>query len=206
MSNIEKILPFLIGGLLIATFYFNARPPAESSDGRVVIEPKLEAPKLIRTAGVTDENVKITHKPSGDILSFDYYDGYILLPKGTDKLPVDPDGNPLWSINYSKPTYWIDPRFEVGAYAGFLTGDVRGTDIKPFDVGLKLSPTRLFFDSTTVDALISPQASGLGLSFYPSPLRFGPAWRNVGLGYGRVYTYDDGAQRNLFYLTISAHF
>lgn len=202
----ENILPFLIVGFLAFTFYFNARPPAQSFDGRTVIEPKLEAPKLIRTEGVVDGKVKITHKPSGNSLSFDYYDGYFLLPKGDEKLPLDPAGKPLWDFDYSKPTYWVDPRFEIGAYAGVLTGSTKGTDVEPFDVGLKLSPTRLFFDSTTVDALVSNQAAGLGLSFYPSPLRFGPAWRNVGLGYGRVFTYDDGAQRNLFYLTISSHF
>jgi len=202
----ENILPFLIVGFLAFTFYFNARPPAQSFDGRTVLEPKLEAPKLIRTEGVVDGKVKVTHKPSGNSLSLDYYDGYFMLPKGSDKLPLDADGKAIWEFDYSKPTYWIDTRFEFGAYAGFLTGSTKGTDVNPLDVGLKLSPARFFFDSTTVDGLVSNQAAGLGLSFYPSPLRFGPAWRNMGIGYGRMYTYDDGDQRNLIYFTVSAHF
>jgi hypothetical protein len=203
--KLESIMPFAIVGFLAFTFYFNAKPPEYIGDKKV-IAPTMEAPKLIRDEGVVDGKVQIKHLPSGNSLNFDFYDGYFLLPPGKDSLPLGEDGSKLWEFKYTKPTYWIDPRFEIGAYAGFLDGGKEGTDIKPFDVGLKLSPTRLFFDSTTVDALVSNQGAGLGLSFYPSPARFGPAWRNLGLGYGRVYTYDDGAQRNLFYLTISSHF
>jgi hypothetical protein len=201
----ENIMPLLIIGFLIFTFYYNSRPPAKMGD-RKIITPTLEAPKLIRDEGVVDGKVKITHVKSGDTLLFDYYDGYFLLPPGQDKLPADEDGEPKWKLDYTKPTYWIDPRLEAGAYAGYLDGNKTGTDINSFDVGLKLSPCRFFFDSTTADILVSNQAAGLGVSFYPSPLRFGQVWRNVGVGYGRVYTYDDDKQRNLYYLSFSAHF
>lgn len=203
--KLENIFPLLIIGFLIFTFYYNSRPPSHMGD-RKIISPTPEVPKFIRDEGVVDGKVKIKHIPSGDVFAFDYYDGYFMLPPKQDGFPKDTDGKPLWSLDYTKPTYWIDPRVEAGAYAGYLDGDKKGTNINSFDVGLKISPCRLFFNSTTVDGLISNQAAGLGMSFYPSPERFGQVWRNVGIGYGRVYTYEDDKQRNLYYLSFSAHF
>lgn len=203
--KVESILPFILIGGLIFTFYFNSRPPSHIGD-RKVIAPELEAPKLFRDEGVVDGKVQIKHLPSNDTLNLELYDGYFLLPPGEDNLPLGVNGGKLWEFKYTRPTYWIDPRFEIGVYGGFLDGPKEGTDIKPLDVGIKLSPVRLFFDSATIDGLISNQAAGLGISVYPSPAKFGVAWRNVGLGYGRMYSYDDGVQRNLFYFTVSSHF
>lgn len=203
--KLESILPVVVLGFLACAFYFSAKPPEKFGD-RKVIPPKMEAPQLIRTEGVVDGKIKVKHIPSGDSFNLGMYDDYFLLPPGENELPKAGDGTKLWEFTYTKPTYWIDPRLEFGVYAGYLDGDKKGTNIDSFDVGLKLSPVRLFFGTTTIDGLVSNQAAGLGASLYPAPIHFGQFWKNMGVGYGRVYTYDDNAQRNLFYLTFSSHF
>jgi hypothetical protein len=202
--KLEAILPFVLVAFLVSTFYFNTKPP-EQFGNRKVIAPKIEAPQLIRNQGVVDGKISLKHIKSGDALSLEYYDNYLLLPPGSNDLPRGKDGEKIWELEYTKPTYWIDPRFEIGAYAGFLSGR-KDPQNSTLDVGIKLSPARIFFDSTTIDALFSTKNGGVGISYYPAPIHFGPAWRNVGIGYGRMYSYNDGSPRNLFYFTISSHF
>ena len=160
-----------------------------------------------------DNHVKIYHvdRPN-DILDLRLWDGYVVFPKDKDGTPIiptrtNPDGSttPLWHITAKQKLFGADPGWDFGAYAGYLDGPKGQTKISPFDVGVRISPVR-FFNSIALDGLVSNQAAGLGVSFYPAPERFGEFWGHMGVGYGRVISYRDEHQRNLFYFSLSTKF
>jgi hypothetical protein len=89
---------------------------------------------------------------------------------------------------------------------GYLAGEIdEQYKVKRFDTGLKLSPL-MIYNTLSPDFLISSQGMGLGVSFHPSEERFGRFARHLDIGYSKFYTLEDGQQRNLFYLGLSARF
>ena len=209
--KVEKILPFAAALLLGFALWYNAFDPPATYNNQVLV-PTETTPHLIRDVGEVDGNVKITHKPSGDELDLDVFDNYIMFPpgiKGSER-KLNPDTgkeDDLWKISYERKRYFLDPGFDIGTYAGYLSGDKEGTEISSFDVGLRISPARWAFGAVSFpDALVSNQGLGLGISAYPEPIHFGNFIDHIGIGYGRFYTFEDDVQRNLFYLSFSTRF
>jgi hypothetical protein len=213
--DIESILPFVIGGFFIAAIYLNNSTPSETPNGFKIVKPKSEIELIRENDDVTenDNQVKISHidRPN-DVLSLRLWHDYILYPNEKDGTPAIPtrrndDGTttPIWKIEAVRKKYIFDPGWDIGAYAGYLSGPKGETDIKPLDVGIRFSPLRIWNTAAT-DILVSNQAAGLGISFYPAPERYGEGWSHVGIGYGRVISYSDECSRNLFYASFSTRF
>jgi hypothetical protein len=213
--DIETIAPFILICVLGATLYFNNSTPTVSTNGYSVVIPdrKVEIMRGVNDAKEEDNVVKLHHidKPE-DVLDLRLWHGYVVFPRDKDGNPIIPtrtkdDGTkePIWTLNQTRKEFIFEPGWDFGAYAGYLGGGKEGTDIKDFDVGLRVSPLRIW-NTFALDGLISNQAAGVGVSVYPAPERYGEIWSNLGLGYGRVITYDDDSQRNLFYFSFSTKF
>lgn len=213
--ELESLIPLVLVAAFAATIYFNNSTPSISPNGFAVVKPTKDIQIIRGTDDIKedDNKVKITHVDHPeDALNFRLWHDYILLPMGEDGKPIVPtrkneDGttSPLWKIDITRKEYIFDPGWDFGAYAGYLGGTKEGTRIKDFDVGLRVSPLRIW-NTFAVDGLVSNQAAGLGISCYPAPARYGEFWDHVGFGYGRVISYDDDAQRNLFFFSLSTRF
>lgn len=209
--KLNNIVPILIFGAIGLTMYFNTQIPAKSPSGNTVIKPELKYNIVRESSDAKDHDNKVTikHLPSGDELHFMLWHDYILLPDGQTAPPTHDDGHgkqvPLWAIKQKRETYIFDTGWDFGAYAGYLTGQTKGTNVKELDVGIKISPVRIY-KSFSPDILGSAQGVGLGVSFYPCPEKYGEIWNHLGIGYSRFYTFDDDSQRNLFYVTFSTSF
>jgi hypothetical protein len=213
--SIENIIPVIIIGAIVATLYFNTGTPTVTPNGYTMIQPKREI-ELIRgvnDAREEDNKVTINHVDlPEDKLNLLLWRNHLVFPRNTDGSPAIPtrknaDGteSPIWKISVTSTEHIFDPGWDFGAYAGYLGGPKEGTDIKDFDVGLRVSPLRIW-NTFAPDALISNQAAGLGISFYPAPERFGEFWSNLGVGVGRVISYDDDCQRNIYYASFTTRF
>jgi len=211
--KIDNIIPFIIGGFLLYLFIFNNKVPIATIHGNNIIPPKKEIALIRGTdkndSQENDNKVEIVHKDSGDKLEFLMYHNFFVLPNDATGLPTKTgtDGKeyPIWTVTHHKRDYIFDPGFDFGTYAGFLTGPTENTTVKPFDVGIKLSPIRIY-NTLSPELLMSNQGAGLGITFHPSEDRFGSFWHNMGIGYGRMWTFNDSAQRSIFYLSISTRF
>jgi len=214
-EKLEGVVPVVLAILLALFLYFNNSTPTESLNGYAIVQPVKEF-KAIRTLSdpkEEDHHVEVSHvdRPD-DILDLRMWHGYVVFPKNPDGTPAiptrtNPDGTktPIWKITAKQKLFGADPGWDFGTYAGYLDGPKDHSKIHSFDVGLRISPVR-FFDSVALDGLVSNQAAGVGVSFYPAPERFGEFWSHVGVGYGRVITFRDEHQRNLFYFSISTDF
>jgi hypothetical protein len=213
--DLESILPFLIGALLIGTIYFNNSTPSVTPNGYKVIVPKPEVHLVRGPEDVKEEDNRVTIKHVDhpeDELSLRLWHDFVVLPRDKDGNPISPtrkntDGTetPIWDIKTVRKQYIFDPGWDFGAYGGYLSGNKTGTDIKDLDVGLRISPVRVW-NTFAPDLLISNQAAGVGISFYPAPERYGEIWSHLGVGFGRVITYSDDSNRNLFYASFSTRF
>lgn len=215
--ELETLIPIILVAAFAATIYFNNSTPTTSTNGFVVVKPTRDI-EILRGTGEedvkeNDNKVIITHVDHPeDALNFRLWHDYIVFPRGEDGEPIVPvrkneDGTttPLWKIDVKRKEFIFDPGWDFGAYGGYLDGPKDETEIKDLDVGLRFSPIRIW-NTFAVDGLISNQAGGIGISFYPSPQRYGEIWSNLGVGYGRVVTFDDDMQRNLFYASFSTRF
>lgn len=213
--ELESIAPIALIGLLAVTLYFNNSAPSVTPNGYSVLKPKPDIELIRGVDDVREEDNKVTishtDRPD-DKLDFRLWHNYIVFPRDKDGEPIvpkrkNPDGSesPLWEIKVTRKEYIFDPGWDFGAYGGYLGGNKDKTDIQDIDVGLRFSPVRIW-NTFALDGLISNQSTGVGLSFYPAPERFGEVWSNLGVGYGRVITFDDDEQRNLFYFAFSTRF
>jgi hypothetical protein len=209
--KLDRFLPVAIVLIVGFAIWYNAFDPPAVYNNQVLV-PTTTTPHFVRDVGEVDGNVKITHKPSGDVLDLDVFDNYLMFPPGVkgSERKFDPNTgkeDELWKISYERKRYFLDYGFDIGTYAGYLSGDKEGTEISDFDVGIRISPARWAFGSVSFpDGLVSNQGIGLGISVYPEPIHFGNFIDHIGIGYGRFYTLEDDQQRNLFYLSFSTRF
>lgn len=208
--KIDHLIPVVVIGLLAFLFIFNNKTPQYTQDGNVIIQPKHITDLFRTTSKSNDHSATITHLESKDKLNVLIVDNQIALPDGETKLPVKVglDGKPhaIWNVEPVQRDIIFDyDSWGFGAYTGFMDGNFENSKIKNFDVGIRFSPLKIY-NTFAIDFLASSQADGLGVSFYPMPLRFGDIWHGMGLGYGRVIDYDIKEQHNLFYLSYATNF
>lgn len=211
--KIDHLIPLAVISGLIFLFVFNNKSPITTESGNIIIQPKKEI-GILRTptqkdSVENDNKVTIKHIESGDKFDFLLWNDYLCLPDDKTKLPtkigVDGKEHPVWEITHVKRDWIFDPGLDLGAYCGYLTGPIENTNIKHFDVGVKISPL-MIYNTISPDILISNQGMGLGLALHPSKERFGTIWNHLSVGYSRFYTFEDGAQRNMFYLSFGTKF
>lgn len=209
--NLESFLPILAIGIFVAAVWYNSFTVPATVNGQVVVPTKI-TPHIEREVGEVDGSLTIKHNPSGDSLDLDVLNNFVLFPPGvlgSDKwfdANTGKDEN-RWEIKYDRKRYFYDPGFDFGTYGGYLSGNKEGTDIEDLDVGIRVSPVRWFYGSTSFpDILASNQGIGIGVSLYPEPIHFGPIFDHIGAGYGMFYTFEDDVRRNLFYVSISTRF
>lgn len=182
--------------LVALAFWFSSNP-APTRNGEKLIEPEHKNVHLIRHKGEVDGTLKITHKPSGDQFSTDFYDNnHYELPSQA--------GSGVWDPQLSRDYYLIDPGLDLGTWAGY-TGR-HGDSRDDFDVGLRYSPARLLFGTVAPDLLVGTKEAGVGISLYPPKSVFGPGWNHLGVGIGRLFDYHDSGQSTAFYLGFSTRY
>jgi hypothetical protein len=81
--------------------------------------------------------------------------------------------------------------FDVGTWAGYYGGGTaEHTD--NFQAGFRYSPLRVLYDTVALDAVVSADAAGAGVSLFPPTRLVGPAWRHLGVGAWYAAPFDRG--------------
>lgn len=214
--DLETLIPLGLVALVVATLFFNNSTPTVSRNGYSIVKPTKDFELIRGIEDVKEEDniVTITHidRPD-DKLNLRLWHDYIVFPRDKDGKPIIPtrkaeDGTtdiPLWKVEAIRKDYGVELGWDIGAYGGYLSGSKEGTEVKSLDVGVRIAPLRIW-NCIATDILFSNQAAGVGISFYPAPERFGEFWNHVGIGYGRMLSFDDDCSRGLFYLSISSRF
>jgi hypothetical protein len=212
--DIDKILPFAIIAIIVATVYFNSSTPEKSLNGYELVKPDVTT-ELWRTDKDDKENdntVTLTHRPSGDSIEFKLWHDYLLFPKDESGKPIIPtrkndDGTeePIWKYEAERKRFFFDFTWDIGVYGGLFTGSTEKDGGSELNVGLRGSPVRIW-NTIAPDLLLSDKTIGVGVSFYPAPERFGEGWNHLGIGYGYCTPFNDGSSGSLFYLSFSTQF
>jgi len=209
--KLEMLLP--IGILILVSYavWYNAFDVPAAYNNQILVETET-SPHLMRTVGEVDGTITIKHNATGEVLDLSVFDNYILFPPGVSgskkvKDSVTGEMVDIWDVKFNRDRYLFDPGFDLGTYAGYLSGDKTGTDVKNLDVGARVSPARWLYGGVSFpDFLVSNQGFGVGVSVYPEPIHFGNFIDHIGVGYARFYTFEDNAPRSLFYVGISTRF
>jgi len=211
--SLDHIIPFILVAGLVCLFVFNHKTPTTSSGGNIIIKPEHHTEmfrSLDKSGDVENDNRYIfKHKQSGDTLELLEKDGYLLLPDGQLKLPTrkleDGKEEDIWEVHHQKRDVFFDLGYDFGTYAGFLDGNKTGTTIKDYDFGLRFSPLKIY-DTFATDFLISNQDAGIGVSFYPLPMRYGDVFHHLGVGFARTIDFENKDYHNMVYLSFSSRF
>jgi hypothetical protein len=169
--------------------------------------------ELIRTGDKEQDNkLTATHIESGDTLSLLIKDNNVYFDKNSDGtnniLMKDENGklSPVYDISLHKTKYLIDTDLDIGMYVGYIGGSKISNESNNFDYGVRFSPFRIG-EYVAPDLLLSPKATGIGLSVYPFVNSDYKILSHVGLGYGKVFTFQDNfSERNLFFISTSFKF
>lgn len=182
--------------------------PIGTVEGKKLV-PTKSSPVLIARHSDIDHTVKITHVPSGDELILYvssgelYTDPETLQPLPHDNGPGKLTMSPKWDAKVERQVPLLKVELDVGTYAGFIMGASNG--VSPFDVGIRVSPCRLF-ETFSPDLLIGREAAGFGISAFPPPEIFGHVWSHAGVGLGYVWEYAGGAGHVMPYASFSVTF
>lgn len=187
----EIIVGSLVVGFLAVTFYFNR--PAGSIAGNTPVETKSEF-HLVRHAAETDGRLVISD-----------HDGvvrgeYGIVDNQLYQTPEQAESGALHA-RLIRDFYLVDPKLDLGTWGAYLPHNDPAVDT--LQVGLRVSPFRLLYGSVAVDAVISQDTGGAGLSLYPPTKLFGPAWHHVGLGAWYVAPFDGSGPRWSYGLSFS---
>jgi hypothetical protein len=177
--------------------------PVQTVDGKHIVPTKSTAVGIRRHNDI--DHTIVVHprlSPKGSALLPD-----LTLYESAGEIYTDPGdpANTSYDVqdNRQVPQLYIGP--DVGTYIGFMaTGSIPAGDSR-LDVGLRLSPCRLF-DVLSPDLLVGHEAAGVGLSLWPPADIFGHEWQHVGLGLGEVFDYKSGHSHLMPYAGLSLQF
>ncbi len=173
--------------------------PQESVEGKKLV-PTKTTPVFIEKHNDIDHTITITHLPTGDTTTVFSSSGELY----RDPPHLTP-GDDKFKITVVRKVSVISQEWDIGTYAGYLMGPPVGEEGSRIDVGIRVSPCRLF-DLVAPDLLFGRQAAGVGLSFYPPPEVFGHVFQHIGMGCGYVWSFDTGAGRVMPYASFSVTF
>jgi hypothetical protein len=214
-KKIEFLIPFIIIGIFVYLFYTNNKTPTLSPNSdNYIIQPKKET-VLLRTdskkdSPENDNRVTFTHIKSGDKLDLLMYHDYLLLPNGETTLPTKINeetkkAEPIWKVEHTKKDVIFETNLDIGVFCGYIPGGISSYKDSNVQVGIRLSPVRIY-NTLAVDFLTNDRIGGIGLSYYPSVIKYGEFWNHLGVGVGKVMDYHKGDIGNMVYLGFSTKF
>jgi hypothetical protein len=97
-----------------------------------------------------------------------------------------PETAGVYSLSVTTHRYLYDPKLDLGAFAGVgISGDS-----DRFQPGIRVSPVRLAWGTTALDAVATANGAGIGASIYPPPRYFGRWWNHIGVGGWYIVPFD----------------
>ncbi len=204
--NAEVIGFALIAAIVTVTIWFH-RPPS-SVDGLDPVhqnEPRFHG---LRKEKDGDGTLQIKSALDGRVGTLVLDRGRLFEPPGSgEPSPVDAAGKPLdgdtlvawrkahpfsdgafYATSFTPDYYLVDPTLDLGAFAAYRPSGRHTTSgpTEAFETGIRYSPVRLLYGTVAPDALLTRDAAGVGLSFYPPEQYVGPKWHHLGLEVGWV--------------------
>jgi hypothetical protein len=202
--NGESSTVLVILAIVGVTFFFVTSKPANSINGNVNIDTKTQF-QAWRKDGDAAGTVRFKATkdiPAGSEFELDIYNNQLSSsPEQRDlraKLGIvaREDRNRGGITTYNPP-------FDLGTWAGYAPEAKNEDKSSTFQVGVRIAPIRVLFDTIAPDALISSDHLGVGLSLYPPPDIVGDFWTHWGIGYGHLWPTSGGNPSNVFYLSFS---
>jgi hypothetical protein len=188
----RSFLPVLIIGGFLLFVYYNSTVP-ETINGKTVVDTKTNF-ELIKNDKAVDNHITIKHVPSNDTVDLFTYNDLIL---------IDDEKSNNFKIKNERYKYFFDQTFGVGVFGGYEFDSAGDGE---FEYGLKLNYGRLLFNYVSVDGLVTEEEVGVGVTVYPLPEHWGDNYKTLGVGYGRLFDYDDFEQSNIIYMSLSIDF
>jgi len=93
--------------------------------------------------------------------------------------PGDPE--PPIRLTITRERDLFSEGWDIGTWGSYWSGRNDSRDSR-FQVGIRISPLRILYDTIAFDAVVSKDAVGAGLSFYLPSDHVDPWWRHWGLG------------------------
>lgn len=207
--NPEVVGFALIAGVLAMTFLFTRQP--SSVDGLDPVHQNLPRFHGIRGEKDGDGTLEIKSSVDGRLGTLVLDRGRLFEPKDDDTgaivepVPVDEHNEPLagddlaawhkahprtsgqfYTVSFTPDYYLFERVFDLGCFAAYKPSgrDSGEYDDESFQAGLRYSPIRLLYGTIAPDALITEDAAGVGISFYPPARYVGPRWHHLGIEIG----------------------
>lgn len=197
---LNKAIPFVLIAAVGFGLYLMVAETPYSVDGNVPIDTKV-VPRAERGYKEPDKTYVFTHHPSGDKLYTDLYDNELLLrPNQTTRTAADGSEVQVWTAEGSEYRYFADYGLDIGIVAAIETGrkdDTSNQQVYDFDLLLRVSFVRYLDNHVAPDFLVSNQAVGFGVAYFPAPNTSHRFLRHIGLELGYVYTPRDDRWRVL---------
>lgn len=185
----------LIGGtvlayLLISTFWAKTAAPPTLGDSTAV--PTTNDLQLIAPKDHGDGLLQI--RSPGGAASLTVSRGWVYAD--ADQRAAAKSAG--YTFAYTRYRFLWDADLDAGAFGGMWSGT------PSFQSGLRLSPVRLLWGTLALDALVTHEASGAGISIYAPAGTLPWAWADhVGLEVGQLWPFAGGASSRVLGLSFS---
>jgi len=208
--NAEVVGFVLIAGVLAMTFLFTR--PASSVNGLDPVHQNLPRFHGLRGEKDGDGTLEIKSTLDGRLGTLVLNRGGLYeQPErdgSTEPVPVDDANQPLtgdaldawrkahpdahgqfYTTSFTPDYYLAERTFDLGCFAAYRPSGRnvdQGRSSEAFEVGLRYSPIRFLYGTVAPDALLTANAAGAGISFYPPERYVGPRWHHLGIEVGWV--------------------
>lgn len=173
--------------------------PSPHAVGDDIAIPTKVTPEFNRGPYAPDATYDIKFLPTGDALRVDLFDDELRLQPG-QQIRTNPDGTvtKLWEASGRQYRYFSDPGLDIGVLAAIETGPKYDSKVSTFDIALRIGVVRYADNTLSPDLIVSQQAVGAGLAYFPKPNASNRYLRHIGFELGYVYTPRDNRWRILF--------
>jgi hypothetical protein len=197
MLDFVKAIPvIIIGGILVYLVINVGQPPPDKGTQKALEPTKTTHNGIRHHDNKPEADIVVTHKPSGDKW------GLSLYADGVPYQEREQIADDKFQYEYTRHRYGIDIDLDLGVWTGFRSsGDSKDSAI---DIGLRYSPVRLAWGYIAPDLLLSPNAGGIGVSFYiPDAPGF---WKHVGVGIAWMDDFHSHTTSFMPYAALSIRF
>lgn len=171
MSELQGIV--VVGAIIAAALLLG--PKASTLKNKVPVDEGFPRFHLFKGVDDGDGTLEVSGDLNGRTGSFAMDRGMLYGVK-----PSDPGYIDSLHLKFTPDYYLVAPGLDLGTWGGYREAG-KGTSTDTFQVGLRVSPARLLFDTVAPDLVISRDTVGAGLSAYP-PERWSTLLHHVGLG------------------------
>ena len=194
MEN-HPVTAFAVLGAFLAFIYFGGHGRAPDKENQVALVPTADTYLGVRSYDDKPEGTLKVTAPNGESWATSLYaDG---VPYQDKSQAADSRG---WKYEYTIHRYPADTDHDFGAWAGFRVSNTRSDDASGdssrndsgIDIGIRYSPTRLFYGVVAPDLLVSPHQAGIGVSLYAPAQTVNHTLQHFGLGVGYMAGFDGG--------------